>query len=391
MPFISLLQKDLQKVLNICNQISPKKSDIEIFTFTKVSIENNVAQFSSINPNVFFKTDVKMGNSDTLENRIEFLIKTDIFASSVALIHDEMVGLDIDLDKTTMYVQGAKSKHTLRINTQLLSDFLLPQENPEELEAQVSINAEELIDANKVAFTTVGQPKNVYQPEFLSICYSLKKSHNQLVVVSCDKYRISKTHLKAEFTHASEGFDGEITNFLIQPKGLQLLASSLNGEENLELNFEKNYLWVKFGDSTLTLRYGDGKFPDYEKIIPQSFTCTFLLNTKDLLDSLKQVYLMARTNVMNKSVVLTMDPGQKKVTFTAKTDDGYASESSLSVENYEGIEEVWNQSFNADYLMDYIGNVGTDTITFEANPGKPLVMSPEHQKARQLCLVQGLR
>jgi hypothetical protein len=61
------------------------------------------------------------------------------------------------------------------------------------------------------------------------------------------------------------------------------------------------------------------------------------------------------------------------------------------MENYEGVSEDWTQSFNSDYLIDYIGTIQTDIVLWEANPGKPSVLSPEGQRATKFCLISGLR
>jgi DNA polymerase III subunit beta len=391
MTFFSLNQKDLLQKLNICNQVSPKKSDIDIFTFTKVEVKDGFASFSALNSNIFYHTKLKVQNLDSSDT-IAFLIKTEVFASSVGLIMDENVGLEVDFNKNTLMVQGAKSKHTLRIDVSNLDNFVLPAHNPENILAQVRILSAELLDSIKTAQVSVGLPKNVYQPEFLNICFTLKPSEDKILIVSTDRYRITRNVNVANFDKVSEEFlERENHNFLINPRSLQLLSSISDIEESTELSFEKDFLWVNFGASTLVIRYGEGKYPDYDKIIPQTFTCSYTVSTKDLLNSLKQVYLFARTNAVNRSISLKVDPKDSKITFSAQTQDGYASESSLDIENYEGVQEEWTQSFNADYLIDYISITSEAKILWEANPGKPSVLSPENKKTDQLYLVSGLK
>ncbi len=392
MEFFSLNQKDLLTKLSICNQVSLKKSEVEIFTYTRVDIKNGELALSALNPSLFFKTKLKIQNIDKPEIELSFLIKTDVFSSSIALITDEKVSLEIDLEKSTLVIQGAKSKHTLRINNQMLADFVLPSEKPEELQATARLITQEALDAIKSAQISVGQPKNVYQPEFLNICFTLKPSENKMLIVSTDRYRITKNVLVANYDNLNEFIQTESSvNFLINPKSVQLLTSAVESEDSIEFNFEKDFLWIKFDNTSLIMRYGEGKYPDYDKIIPQSFNCTFSISSKDLLNSLKQVYLFARTNTINHSVTLKADPKNSRIVLSAQTQDGYSSESSVDIENYEGVQEEWTQAFNADYLIDYISTVNTAKILWEANPGKPSVLSPDSQKEKQLYLVSGLK
>jgi len=391
MSFVSLKQKDLEKVLGLCNQVSPKRSDIDIFTFTKIEIKDSKIKFSAINPNLFYVANIEAKDAEPKNLDISFLIKTDLFASSVSLISDENIGLEIDLEKLTLVVQGSKAKHTLRIDTQNLNDFNIPQEIPENIRASVRVLTSDLIEANKAALISVGQPKSVYQPEFLSVCYTLSPEEKKLTVVATDRYRITKTVLVANYDKVSEELKGQSVNYLINPKNLQLLASSSEDQESIELSFESDFLWIKLENSMLIIRYGDGKYPDYDKIIPQSFSCSFLVSNKDLLASLRQVYLFAKTNVVNKSITLKINPQNKKIIFSTQTQDGYSSESSLEIENYEGVQEEWIQSFNADYLIEYINTQTSEKLLWESNPGKPSVLSPENSKEKQLYLVSGLR
>jgi DNA polymerase III sliding clamp (beta) subunit (PCNA family) len=389
MAFVSFDQKDLAQILTCCNLISPRKSEIDLFTYTKISLAKDTAQFTAISSTLYYTNNLQFGRSDGKIEGVSWLVKTDLIANAVNLISDDMIGLEFDLEKHTLIITGSNSKHTLRIETRLLADFTLPSTPKEDVLVDCIVKTDELLSANKLAFTAVGNPKIVYQPEFLSVCYHVQKEAKKLLVVSTDRYRMAKTLLDCEFTQFS--LQEEACMFLVSPKNLQFITHCVGSEEQLTLSFGKDFLTIDIGSSSLTMRYGDGKFPDYDKIIPQSFSCSFTIHTQQALQSLKQVYFSARTNVINKNVLVTISPTTKKITLESKTDDGNSSESTIDMENYEGVTEEWNQSFNADYLMDYISSVSTDTIVWEANPGKPSVLSPEKQKDRTICLISGLR
>jgi len=390
MSFIGLHQSDLQKVANICNQISPKKSDIEIFTFTKITVDKTHFSLSAMNANLFFQTTLVSPNSD-ISDKIEFLIQTDAFANIISLMTDDVVGLEIHLDKSTLVVQGAKTKHTLRINADKVTEFNLPVSNPETTYCAIEVKTSDIIAANKAAALSVGTPKTVYQSEFLHICYDVYQQLNQLNVVSTDRYRITKHVIPATFSHVSENFEQNPIKFLLHPKGLAVLTSSLDLQETVTFQFEQDYAWIRFGASEITLRYGEGKYPDYDRIVPQSFVCNFLVNTNDCLNALKQVYVSARGNLANKSIIMSVQPEQSKIVYSATSPDGFSSESSIDISNYEGVKDNWDQSFNAEYLLSYLNHLSAETFLWEANPGKPSVLSPENQKNTELYLVSGLK
>jgi DNA polymerase III subunit beta len=389
--FFSFTQKELAKLLSSCNLISPKKSDVEILTYTKFDVVESEVEITCFNSSVFFKSSLKPKTIELDEESKSFLIKTDLIASAISLINDEIVGMEVDFEKHTLSVQGAKSKHTLRINTQLLEDFKLPNEAEEVVESEVRMTLNDVIVANKIASTSVGNPKVIFEQQFLNVCYTLLPNSKELLIVSTDKYRLAKQKMTANYDKTSKEIEFP-KNYLIHPFNLQLLpACASDDDEIVTLLFCQNYLIVKLLESTLFMKYGSGNFPDYDKIIPQSFACSFQITTADALEALRQTYFAARTNAINKTVVITVNPTTNELQLSAKTEDGNSSVAIIQMSEYEGVSDEWSQSFNADYLRDYISVVSTDLLLWEANPGKPSVLSPKDQKENQMCLVSGLR
>lgn len=391
MTFLSLNQKDLNRLLNICNQISQKRGDAEIFSYLKISVDKEKVEFSSINPNAFFKTQLTPSNLDLKEDSLEFLIKTETLSSAVSSFNDEIVAFEVDLEKLVLIVKSSHSKHRLRINLELLQDFIYPKKEEEKSLASIKIKAVDFVEACKASLISVGNPKSVYDPKFLSICLTLDSPNKSIFVVSTDRYRITKTSLEMEILNMDDDIKDQKQNFLLPPKNLQFLISSLDKEEDFTIEFGENFLWTKYGENELILKYNQGDYPDYEKIIPQNFACQFEISIKDLLQSLKQVYLCAKTNTVNKSITIKLEPKNNKLSLSAQTEIGEMSESEVTIENYEGTQEDWTQAFNADYLINYLSILVEEKIFWEANPGKPSILSPFQKKDKQIYLVSGLK
>lgn len=390
MSFISIDQKKLRQILSFCNQISLKKSDVEIFTTVLIKVDKKNLTISAVNSDIFFSESIELKESK-VENEVSFLINTDLFTNSVNLLQDDIISIDINLEKNTIIIQGAKSKHVLRISSDKIHDFKRPNSQDSVIKAEILVNTQSLLDANKFADISVGNPRTVYQSEFLHVCYTLEPENSRIAIVATDRYRISKTMVHVDYTHVEEDISNTYTNFLIHPKSLSLLGGFITGEEQCKLIFEDGYLVLHATNKEIVLRYGEGKYPDYNKIIPQSFICNFDVNTSELLDGLKQVYFSAKMNSTNRSVKITLKPSEKILSLEAEGIDGFSSQSTVALNSYQGTQEDWNQNFNADYLIGYVSSLKIDDIMWEANPGKPSVLSPKGQKSEQLYLVSGLK
>ncbi len=391
MPFISFDQKKLSKILGVCSQISNPKNPVELYTYTRVAIrDENKVELCAVNEQVTFKTALKSINLEQLEPNTAFLIKTDLFYSAVNLISDDIVGLDINLETQSLVVQGARSKHTLRIDVKKVVEFTEPQINEEKNEVLIQVASAVLSHAVKIAQVSVGNPRTVYQSEFLNICFTLLKEEKKLIVASTDRFRVTKLAPDVKIVEFFASFENNTKNYLAPPKSISMLEF-FDAAHPIDLVFNSEYLIARNEEGQFIIRYGEGVFPDYNKIIPQSFVCSFSIATKDVSDALKQVLFSARINNDTHSVKIKVNPENNRVIFAAETKDGYASESVVDLISYEGDTTPWEQSFNVDYLVNHINTIEESHLLWEANPGKPSVLSPQNQKETQLYLVSGLR
>ena len=388
---LTILTKEILKNIQICNQISLKKSDINLFTNTLININSDTISLLASNNSIFYIGKMKLSNKLEGQSEIKFLIKTEQFNNILNVINDEFINLIIDTEKLTLQLKGQKSKHQLRIGVDELENFIVPLQDDNNQMAQFLLTSEELNETNKTSLISVGSPKNMYDTPYLNICYTLRPSLGQLVIVSTDRFRITRNQLTKEFLNLNDQVKNtEFTNFLIPPNALKLVANALT-EKEIKVRFESEFCFFEIDENhTIISRYGDGKFSDYEKIIPQSFSCSFVINTEEFLSSLKQVYWCIANDV-KKSVQVKLDPVENILTLSAININGEESNSEVKLESYEGNNENWTQYFSADYLKDYLSTIKTPFFLWESNPNKPIILSPKDQKNSQFYLVGVLR
>lgn len=395
MPTFTVPKNLLQPKIMICNQICAKKDPVEVYTHIKAEIKASILFVSALNSNLFYQTSVTLATSTA---DCSFAIKTEMLASSIDLIDAPDLELTYDESKQTLLIKGKKAKHLLRTNNNIINDFIAPTENPDNLRAKIEMSAKDFIEATKFAFVSVGDPKNTYQPEFCNICYSTNDEINPdqptFAVVSTDRFRITKfipVTTKIEINKDNSNYKSGMVNYLLPPKSLKFALAELDENNSVNLCFESDFAWVKSGSTTMTLSYGSGNYPDYNRIIPESFACNFVINPKELTSALKQVSLIGNLDTVNRKVRFLVDPVASEIKLISDSTNGESSESQVSISSYEGTQEPWEQSFNASFLTDYLSVVDTEELFWESNPGKPSILSPKGQKDTQLYLVSGLK
>ncbi len=385
----------LQPKVMICNQICAKKDPVEVYTHIKLHIKAGILFISALNSNLFYQTSLTLATSTA---DCTFAIKTDMLASSIDLIDAPDLELAYDETKQTLLIKGKKAKHLLRTNTNVVNDFIAPTENTENLRANIEMSAKDFIEATKFAFVSVGDSKNTYQPEFCNICYSTndEKDENNptFCVVSTDRFRITKfipVITKIEINKDNNNYKLGMVNYLLPPKSLKFVLAELDEKNVVSLCFENDFAWIKSGSTTMTLSYGSGNYPDYNRIIPESFACNFTINPKELVSALKQVSLIGNLDLVNRKVRFLVDPTSSQIKLISDSTNGESGESVVTINNYEGVQESWEQSFNSSFLTDYLSVTDADELFWESNPGKPSILSPKGQKDAQLYLVSGLK
>ena len=129
------------------------------------------------------------------------------------------------------------------------------------------------------------------------------------------------------------------------------------------------------GTIELMSRLIEGKFPDYEKIIPKSSKTKITVATEDLSLVIKRVSLFAREN--NNSIKVAATNDGKLIVATEETKIGEEkAEVSVKVEG-----ENNKIALNAQYLLDVLTFIQADKVLVEIDDKlSPAVIRPVENK-----------
>jgi DNA polymerase-3 subunit beta len=148
------------------------------------------------------------------------------------------------------------------------------------------------------------------------------------------------------------------------------LTADIGDEDEVTFGKSGNQIFFVVGEHQLTSSLLEGNFPRYENVMPSTCDTVITLPTEDLSHAVRRVSLLA-SDRYGRSVKLTLTNG--KLEFSSKTEMGDAQET-LSVD-YEGDEITIG--FNARYLLDYLGVVGSPSVRLELNPARAEADDPK--------------
>lgn len=179
---------------------------------------------------------------------------------------------------------------------------------------------------------------------------------NELRAVATDGHRLA---------YASMPLEGEPTTprqELILPRKTVIELSRLlaDSDEPLQIELAPNQIRFKFGQISLVSKLIDGKFPDYERVIPATLKNVVSLNRAALLQSMVRAAIL--TNEKFRGVRLVLSPGSMKI-MAANAEQEEAQEE-IEVD-YSG--DTIDVGFNVGYLLDVLNNSSVETVEWGFN------------------------
>ena len=162
---------------------------------------------------------------------------------------------------------------------------------------------------------------------------------------------------------------------------LELSKLLMDVDEPLTLDILANQVRFRFANIELVSKVVDGKFPDYNRVIPTGHAKRVLLARGDLLASLQRAAILS--NEKFRGVRLVLAAGQLKIICTNSEQEEAEEELEIS---YKG--EALDVGFNITYLLDVLQNMAMDRVevAFGDANSSALVTVPERDDYKYVVM-----
>jgi DNA polymerase-3 subunit beta len=145
----------------------------------------------------------------------------------------------------------------------------------------------------------------------------------------------------------------EVIRFLAEEEQVSLGL----GKQSLALQADDRYLFIR-----LLL---DKKFPDYRRIVPESFSYRFAVNRRQLHDTIRRISLLSTERF--KGVILKLMPDHLEVTFNNPEVGEGREVVSLFLEQGDPDKLPMEIGFNARYFLEPLNAMVSDMVILEVN------------------------
>ena len=270
-----------------------------------------------------------------------------------ALPADQLVTLSSSQNKLTL--QGGKSRFTLQ--TLPADDFPLVNESVE-FGPTFSVPQKTLRDlVNQVHFAMAVHDIRYYLNGILFIAEG-----KTLTLVATDGHRLAlgQAQLAAEVPSKQE--------VILPRKTVLELQRLLRDEETpIEMRFASNQAKFSFSGMEFVTKLVEGKFPDYNRVIPKNHKNALVLGRAPLLASLQRAAIL--TSEKFKGVRINLEPGLLRIA-SSNAEQEEAKEE-LEVD-YDG--DAIDIGFNVTYLIDVLANMGQEMVKLELQDSSASVL-----------------
>ncbi|MES2012702.1 MAG: DNA polymerase III subunit beta [Pseudomonadota bacterium] len=176
-------------------------------------------------------------------------------------------------------------------------------------------------------------------------------SANRLNIVGTDGHRLSFTSTELKQNYEKQE--------LILPRKtvIELIKLLDDSEEDVLVEMASNQVNFSFGNIKLISKVIDGKFPDYNRVIPVGHQNTFTADRLSVLLAMQRASILSNEKYRGIRMVLS----NNNLKLISTNSDQEEAEEELEV-NYSG--DALDIGFNVTYLIDVLNNTNSDQVVF---------------------------
>lgn len=334
----SISQSELHTTLNIVSKGAATRSSLPILSGILIKAEENTLTLETTN----MDQSIRCLCPALIEEEGQTVVPAKLFSEIVKSLPDAAVHFNYSEDTATILCDT--------------SSFSLKTLNPADfpsfptVEQLSTIQLPFQIFSNMVRRVVRVVSRDDSRPILSGVYIDI--NNEKLRMVATDSYRLALE--ESEIETPQEEFSAVISGAFLND-----LANLPAEHELIDFALSETQIIVQYNNYTFINRRIEGNYPNYNQLLPESFTTKVSFNTKQLLNATKRVSLVTNNTA---PIRLDINLASNTTQLSSTTQDLGAAQETIS-SNVEG-EDV-QIAFNAHYLIDGLNSFSEDEITLE--------------------------
>ena len=358
----SLLSSRLQTISRVINS----KNTIPVLDCILFELEGNKLTLTASDPDNTLNTSIEV--VDCSED-FSFAISAKILIDSLKEISEQPIRFEVKKEtlETTIFYQNGK--------------YSLVGQNADEYpgaavlgEGAVAITVPTKVLSNGISCSLFATADDEVRPVMCGVYFDF--APESITLVASDGHKLVRCR-----DYSVTG--AEKSAFILPKKPATLLKNLLGKEEqeDIAVEFDGRFATFDMGEYKLVCRLFDGRYPNYNSVIPQNNPHKLTVDRAALISTLRRVAIFS-----SQASLIKLHLEENKVVISAQdTDFSTSAEESMAC-SYNGAS--MNIGFRASFLIDILNNIhGQDVVIELADPSRAGVIVPAEQVGKQELLM----
>jgi DNA polymerase-3 subunit beta len=221
----------------------------------------------------------------------------------------------------------------------------------QEDKSKITLDSSKLIESFKKIIPTIDTNNPKYE------------LNGALIDIKSDKTNIVGTDTRRLGVKTIEGSNENELSIIIPKKAIIEIQKLFL--DQIEIFYDETNLIIKSNNYYFFTRLINGKYPDYERIIPKSCKHMLKLNKKEMIESIKMIETVS--NDIKISIF------ENEILFESLAEDNLEAKTSMNIQN--GIENGFTMAISSRYLLDFLNQTSGEEFEFNLNePNLPFLL-----------------
>ena len=355
------LLRPLQQVTGVVE----RRQTLPILSNVLLQVEDDVLAITGTDLEVELISRLKLENAKAGEVTVPARKLMDICREL-----PDKADIEMELVDQRLSIKSGRFKSTL--STLPSSDFPSVDRSATEMDLKLeSKSLKGLID--KTAFAMAQQDVRYFLNGML-----FEIGEGSLKTVATDGHRLAMS-----FMDIDQG--GKVQQVIVPRKGvleLQRLLGEVKGDVSISLG--SNHLCVESPEYLMTTKLVDGRFPDYDRVIPKNGDKIVLADRVELKQALNRTAILS--NEKFRGIRVNLASGLLQL--SANNPEQEEAEESVNVD-YEG--DSLEVGFNVVYLQDVLGVLQSEKVKITLHDGNSSALLEEPDSEDSVYVVMPMK
>lgn len=352
------LLNHLQAISRVINS----KNTLPILDCFLLDLKNNILSLTAADSETRLETLVEVSST---EGEGSLAINAKNLLDPLRELPDQPLTFDINDETLEVFIYYHNGKYNF---VGLKGDEYPEPKKLKDSALKLTIDAETLFSGiNRTVFATADDE---LRPVMNGIYFDI--TADDLTFVASDGHklvRVTTTEAKGEGR----------SSFILSKKPANLLKSLLPKENGpVEIEFDENNAYISMSSYKMVCRFVEGRYPNYNSVIPQNNPNSLTLDRLALLNALKRVSVFSNA----ASSLVKLQLSEDKIVVSAQDIDFLTSAEEMIPCSYSG--NVMNIGFKAAFLIDILNNIPSSDVRIElSDPSRAGLILPVEKEENE--------